>query len=126
MKRAGSTSERCSSANSAPAATAKPRRRRRGGEPLQVGVGDRRPHDPLARDPAERARGHAGDPPDLAHQPVEGQHLRAEHDAAGRQLLPVVRHVGGGRHHQQRLAVQHGAQALEHVAGLGGVGGAGD
>ena len=103
-----------------------PRGGRRRREPPQVRVRDRRPHHAVARDAAERAGGHPGDAPDLPHQPVEGEHLGAEHHPAGRQLLSVVRHVGGRRHHEQRVEVQHGAQPLQHVAGLGGVGGSGD
>ena len=49
-KRAGPTSERPSSANSAPAAAAKPGAPRRAGQHLEPGVGDRRAHHPLARD----------------------------------------------------------------------------
>ena len=103
-----------------------PRGGRRRREPPQVGVRDRRPHHAIAGDAAERAGRHPGDAPDLPHQTVEGEHLRAEHHPAGGQLLSVVRHVRGGRHHQQRLAVEHGAQPFEHVAGLGGVRGTGD
>ena len=102
-----------------------PGRRRRRREPPQVRVGDRRPHHAVARDPPQRPRLHPGDAPDLPHQVLEGEHLRAEDDPAGGQLLSVVRHVGGGRHDEQRLEVQDRAQALQHVAGLGGVGGSG-
>ena len=62
-----------------------PRRRRRRREHPQMRVADRRPHDALARDHAQRPRRHARDPPDLPPQPREGQHLGAEHDLARRE-----------------------------------------
>ena len=103
-----------------------PRRGRRRSEHAQPRVGDRGLNDALARHRAERPRANSGDPAELPHQPRERQHLGAEHHATGRELALVVGDVGGGRHHQQRLAVQDFPQSVEHVAGLGGVRGSGD
>ena len=127
VNRAGVTSERWSSANSAPAASAKPGVARRAGERAQRHVGDRRADDALARDAARAA---APRSPvrrrDLAHEPREREHLGAEHDPRAGQLALVVLDVSRRRHDEQRVARQRGAQALEHGACLGGVRGAGD
>ena len=102
------------------------RRGRRRRQHAQPGIGDRGPHDAVARDRAERPRANSGYAPELPHEPVERQHLRAEHDPAGRQLALVVGDVGARRHDQEGLAVQDLSQPLEHIAGFGGVGGSGD
>ena len=62
---------------------------------------------------------------DLLEQPLEAQHPCAEHRAALRQLALGVLHVAEGRHHQDRLVVEAGAQPAQHLARLGGVRGAG-
>jgi hypothetical protein len=91
-----------------------------------VRVAHRRAHDPVARHRPERPAVQPGGRGDLPDQPPERHHLRAEDDPGGRQLAPVVLHVGRRRHHQQRIARAQRAQALEHRAGLGGVRGSGD
>ncbi len=126
MKRAGVTSDRWSSANSAPAAAANPGAAPEAASTRSCVLAHRGPHDPLTGDAAKRA---AADPHrggERADQAPEGEHLGAEHEPLGGQLAPVVVDVGGRRHHEQRLAIAQLAQAVQDGAGLGGVGGSGD
>ncbi len=97
-----------------------------GGERVQLGLADRRPHDAVARQPPQRPPAHAGRARDVAHQPREGRHVGAEDHARPGELAGVVGGVGRGRDDQHRVARERGAQAVEHRAGLGGVRGSGD
>ena len=98
----------------------------RAGQHLEPGVGDRRADHPLARDRPQDAGAGSGRLRDRAHEPVEGQDLGAEHDALGGQLALVVLDVGRRGNDEHRVAREGGAEALQHGAGLGGVGGSGD
>ena len=126
MKRAGVTSERWSSANSAPAAAANP-----GAAPEAASTRSCVPRT-AARTTRSRATLPSGRPPtptargERPDQAPEGDHLGPEHQPLGGQLAPVVVDVGGRRHHEQRLAIAQLAKAVEDGAGLGGVGGSGD
>ncbi len=62
---------------------------------------------------------------DLIDQPRERQ-CAAERDARRRQLPLVVADVGGGRHHEQRVATGGERVGAEHLPRLGGVGGTED
>ncbi len=96
------------------------------GERVQLGARQGRGQQPLARVHADRRHARAGAPGDLAHQSAERLDAHAEHRALVRQLAPVVLHIGGARHDEDRPARERGTVAVEHDLCLRRVGGAGD
>jgi hypothetical protein len=86
---------------------------------------------PVVADPASACSGVAATAAalgDLLDEPREAHHARTEDDPAGGELVAVALDVGERRHDEDRLlaARQRGAIAVEHDAGLLGVGRAGD
>jgi hypothetical protein len=103
-------------------------RARGGGERPQRRGGDDGRGDALAREPAQRAAGHAAASRALLDEPGEAHDLRAEDDAVGGELGAVALDVGERRHDEDRIlaAAQRRAVAVEDDLRLLGVGGTGD
>jgi hypothetical protein len=95
------------------------------GEQVQAGASDRLLDDQLALELGGLAAAEASARGQLLEQPFEPHHASAEDRAALGELPLRVLYVGERWHHQDRVLVEAGTQAAQHLARLGGVRGTG-